>query len=365
MFFVILKSLFYKWFTRFMYNIFKIIIKIYDFNRTISKMLYIIDNYSTLLIYNFFGVVFLIYMFYNRLFIDRLPKNLHEIHLFYTMIGIIILFLHIFLLYKNTKKLFETDEFTETSQNKFYKHIKHIKIYFRYYKIKYIHKEDIQIIKKIIECLNLPKRIEDAYIGFLGLINESAKFRDYYYIFISRILLKSKYRKISYYIIFIFPRILVTLVFFFEIIYFKEINYFYKILWVLLIPLIGKIIRFSVKILSVIYINKLFKIVTYEILELNNEELKNTSTCKYYYCSEEQITYKYYWVSPDCVDYFEEEDLTEIFTEEFNCRTMYNFSKFFYNVENTKTNIIINMIISFLLIISWIYIIIKMFKLIF
>jgi len=294
----------------------------------LSSIIFLQKNYI-MLFSNCFCILVLIYIFYVRLFIVISQKILNNLIFLFILTGIFIIFLNIWLLYRNiTGILQQSIGKTQRYKNKY--------INILFFKIKYIKNkifyEFLLTYEKIIEkIINIPILLVNIYYKPTRfIINKNIS-----------------YTMFIYYVTLVFPRILVTLVFFFEVIYFKEINYFYKSLWVLIIPLISKTVKYTYQHIAYMLVAEFedyFFIITKKPLQYNNPLNK-------------EIVTQFFWIDEDGDKKYGEkvrQDYENLYIE---YKTHHNYWSYTYSCEKEKKTIIIDIIISLLLIISWCYII--------
>jgi len=204
----------------------------------------------------FFGIFFISFILWNRLIRVRLPRELFITNEYDLIFFIVLLFATLFGL------LF---------------------LYYFLNLIKYLPKEPGKIIKRVliveekIKNYNFYKFIITFSLSFInGPLNLYNLIYNLYYKKIDKILeftgdslvnffLKKSLRLTVLYItIFVFPRILICVLFFIEVIFYKKLDFFYKILPLILIPTLGKAYFFILQQFcdeSMEYYRKFFDIV--------------------------------------------------------------------------------------------------------
>ena len=298
-------------------------------------ILFIQKNYI-MLFSNCFCILLLLYIFYIRLFIEISPKLLNNLMFIFILTGIFIILFNIWLLYKNILKI--------------------KKIYIKNIKMVISNKKNTNKLQKVIFKLYLmKKKVLYAFLLTYEKIIEKVLKKPflleklYYKPTLFVIKLSIIYTKLCYYIIFILPKLFVTIVFFLEVIIFKEINLFYKTLWVLIIPIIGKTIRYAYRHIAYIIVDEFedyFFITTKKPLSYNKP-------------LDKEIVYQFLWINPQVKKQFGKESLKEYENLYIEYKTHYNYWDYTYDLENKKETIINDIIISLLLIISWLYIVIN------
>jgi len=163
-----------------------------------------------------------------------------------------------------------------------------------------------------------------------------------------------KYNKYLYYIIFILPRIIFICVFLVEVIWFNYIDISYKILWLLLIPIFGRIFRFTIHECSTLNIDLLSYIIVITPLD---GPIKETY---YEKCLLDVEKKKYYKVKFKTLKYlgdvYEIEHLIPLLTQHLRSESFLKHNQEFYDLDASKFIIIVNIIIIILTIIVWSYI---------
>ena len=217
------------------------------------------------LIYNFiFTLVLTTFIIWNKLIRERFPKkiNYHETWHYYDKIIVIIFCLYLFLFV--------------------YYLLKYLKVLPRpHSKIKaFLNKIFIVLEKKpfIIKMLEFNKNI---------IIDGPANVYDFFYQFVYvKPFIWFCGKKLSYYfqekpfipyfIGFLLPKLIIVFVLFIEIIFFNQINYFYKTLILYLIPLIFKIILYIIEHHSKDSLDLLDDYFTFQMLnKFNTFEITN------------------------------------------------------------------------------------------
>lgn len=162
------------------------------------------------------------YIFYIRILMDRIPKELSfswNIYLFTMYISLFLLYGYILLKKYSTPK---------TTKNKL-----------------------IIWLKETI-LLNVIKVYEKSLMSVYNLLIDQGKipfirqiiYESIYYIrkfCESSFMSKQIYQVILYYLIILLPRLIVVIAFFIDVLVFNEMYYMYKIIWILIIPLIWKV----------------------------------------------------------------------------------------------------------------------------
>lgn len=207
------------------------------------RMLNFFERHTETIFFLFLTNIFAIFLVYNRVFAIKLPKNLQEFHVILLFVGIIIIITQCVIIIITIKQIFSSKNDKSNLIIKKYKKI------FKRFRRKHFNKNDLKFISNLPGTLNIKKRIEDTYMKVLYyLLNYP--FFDYLcfsicFNFRKKFTLKSVIY--MHFFFFYLPKILFTLILFVDVFYFLHLNMFYKFLWLLLIPLIGKILRFTCK----------------------------------------------------------------------------------------------------------------------
>jgi hypothetical protein len=217
----------------------------------------------------FIGFILVSYIFYVRIILVRLPKDFtynKELYLLLTLLmSIFFSILLVIKIYKyvNQDKLLKTLE--EVTHNKF-------TLWF-YIKEKYINV--LIYIKTFIESSLF--QLDNTLIKTLPFSGNIVEY-------IARLLLKfdrySKKLRFFKHIV----SILIALIFIFEITLFLRLNIFYKILMLLLIPLIINYIIYSNRYWYQYQINGMNEIITVELTDFVEETIVTPSAFATYFC---------------------------------------------------------------------------------
>jgi hypothetical protein len=181
----------------------------------------------------FIGLAICSFFFYLRIILERIPHEIDfswDIYQFFFSLALFLLFTYLI-----KKKIYPKE-----SKNKIIKWIKENIISFFAKKINDIYdKSLLTLYKELIDKHRIPIRYGR------NILQESIYKLD-------KFLSIDKYRTfaIRFYIYIFFvilPRILVTVFLFIDVIIFNEFYYLYKVIWVLIIPLIWKICYYLIK----------------------------------------------------------------------------------------------------------------------
>lgn len=309
----------------------------------------------------FLGINFIIFLLYNRCFIERLPRNLNEFSLFLTIFAIFIICIQLLIIYKYTKALKNGDLLRIRN--------KRFKRWQRRFKIKYIHKEDLLAFRIFKENIFLPLKIQKAYNHLLHYFVMTPIYKNIYNIlFLNIAVNKRHYSDLIYLIFFMLPKVVVISILLFEIIYCNNINYFYKFLWLYLLPLFFQILRYSGKVGALIGINdSLFYIrilkINVKMTDPNFQNLldQQDKIRRYYYDESQEILYIYYWKHPNLLHYYELDDVNKFFVEFWVLEYYYAYWNYYYHLDNSLINKHKELLVAILTLICWLYILMKMY----
>jgi hypothetical protein len=204
----------------------------------------------------FFGFIYIGFIIWNRLIRVRLPRELlitnHYDLTFFIVFSLTLLF-GILLVY-------------------YFLHL-----------IKYLPKEPGRIIRKLnsmaqkLEPFTIYQFIKNLYLSFIDgpsnfynlIYNSQYQKIDKAFEFTGNFLVDFFFKKslritLLYIIIFVFPRILICVCFFLEIIFYKKLDFFYKILPLIIIPTVAKVYFFKLQYFCeefIVYYRKFFDII--------------------------------------------------------------------------------------------------------
>jgi len=302
-------------------------------------------------------------MFFFRIIVERIAKNLHFFYFFLFLISIFLILLYLVLVISQGKTLFFPDK------KSMFINVSRILIIFYRKLLKKLHKDTKKTLKEFILYMHLPKRIEQSYALFLYRISCSPNVLNIFYkLFLPLSLaVNEKYQRILYIIIFVLPKIIVSVIFFIDLVYFHQINYFYKSLWLLLIPLLGRIIRYTIRTFPPLRLDTLRDFVIAEEVPLEDNDIFSDElyilrdgTDYYYYNKKQNIKFKFFWVSQK---EFSESDLFLLFFESLKLKEIFLFANNFYEIETMRFVQYLNLSYSVIMLINWSYIFLTMFAL--
>jgi len=327
------------------------------------KFLDLFDKSKIGLFYLLLPAIFFCYIFYNRVFLTKLPRDITEFNFTLLMIGIIIIVIQSIILIITITQIYTFN--TEKKEYFIFTYVKKVKKKLKKFRRRNFHINDLIFFSNLKHALAITEQIETSYMSLLRHFQYNYPYVWYLYyksalIFRKRFLLASVIY--MHFFIFIFPKILVTLVFFFEVIYFKEINYFYKILWILIIPLIGKFIRITCKLCVLLQYNYISTTMYIKKMVVEEDAILNM---EYYYDEQDDTTYKYTW-NNDFL--FQKSDKSILHIKFRHFLTFLKMSKFIeisydFDLKNHYLKLI-NIFINILTISGWTYVILYMLKII-
>lgn len=322
----------------------------HSFSEKLIKFCDHIDIFKEIYKYNFFGLCFLIFVFANRLFIEKIPKNLEIFYLILLTISVFMIIIQSVYLYNLSKTFISSLTTTNTRFiKKGYKKI-----------IKHLHKEDRKAVRNFLYKWNLPERVVNTYGRLLSMFLHSQKFLKIYYKITCYVIPKIfEHSRVLYILIFVIPKIIICGIFFIDVFMLHQIVYFYKVLWLLLIPLIGRILLYTIKVFSTLRLHALSKIITYKIIDYD-ADITNLPRKQLCYSEDEQKVFYFFWSQQEFSKQASEETLFLIMTEVLNNRQIVLFAEDLYEIEMSKIQQAFKLLIVSATIIIWVNIMLLM-----
>lgn len=130
------------------------------------KFLDHIEKYQYVYIYNFCGACFLIFVFCNRVILEKLPKDLNTFYLYLFITSIVMIIIQIFHIIQLSKLILDFG--AEKRRGFFSYHKKKIRIIYKKIRKKYMHKEDLIAIPKLFLMWNLSVQVPATYCVLLS-----------------------------------------------------------------------------------------------------------------------------------------------------------------------------------------------------
>ena len=305
--------------------------------------------------------MFFSYIFFYRVFLTKLPRDINEFNIVLLIIGCIIIFIQSIMLIITIMPFFK---FKDKKKTFFLSQIKKLKKIMKRFRRKNIHKEDLKFLFNLKENIQINERIENYYAIFLRNMFQYSYISYLYYKFAYafRKIFSFNYVIYMHFLIFILPKLFGKIIFFLEVIIFKEINYFYKVLWVLIIPIIGKFIRVTCKYFAIMQHNYFATTIYIRKMVVEEDAILNM---EYSYDEQDDTTYKYTWYIPELHKLHDITSLHQQFGFHLQFIKMYDFMEISYDLEHENFMFkIINIFITLLTISSWTYVILYMLKII-
>lgn len=258
-----------------------------------------------------------------------------------------------YILFNSIKSVINGFSKKTTQKGSFYKKKRKFVLFYKKLKKKYIHKDDLSNINKFIYNWNLPERVVNTYGRLVVLLIEQQWFLRIYYKINCFLIPKIKqYPHTIYGLIFLLPKILVYGIYFVDVIFFFKIDYFYKFLWLLLIPIFFKIFLYTIKIASVFRLKALSQIIRYEVIEKKDiDKYPLDQLCN---SEDENQIFFINWVNDTFAEIAPKHEMLFIMTEVLNNRQITFFAEDLYDIEKSFSITIIHLFVTLITFIIWV-----------
>ena len=343
-------------------------IKLFIFSKTIL-FLDFFDAYKKTLFFNFVSLFTFCLLIYLRVFLERSIRYLGNFSLTFFIVSVFILCSQLYILYRHLKIY---------NQLCGKKHINSklkltIKFFYLNKKKKLLHLDDRIFLRNTKKNLHIFLQIVLAYNVFLNSIKNN------YYLRALCMrtmpyseLYNKKYIPYIYYLFFILPKIILLFFLMLDVFYFNQINYFYKNLWLFLIPLFSSIFKHSLYTFAQLNLNELEFYIKIYMFKINRETYENDFLLKHKFQEESlgltrnhsyddrtQCLYVYFWAEKDLLKYLPKDELHKYFFEFYAMSTITAYWDTYILYQNSKINKILDIIVSMLFISVWGYIVIN------